>query len=268
MTIFVTAKVDYSFGRLKTVGKATKWQLREKQVKAAPNQPAVSPIAALHTERWFAGLESDVQRAMLSGGVMKRKKRGQLLFRQGDEPSGLFAIVQGQAHSQAENEEGRSIILSIYHAPEWVGFLACADGNPFTFDVVASVDSDIFFVPIPLVRSLFHSQPQRYMYLLAPQLSSLRKIYRYLISTIHLKPIERLAFRLIDFSRSPWYDDGEIRPIRGLSQETLATAIFSNRQDTNAMLQEFERRGLIRKSYGQIEVLDMPALARIARIGD
>ncbi len=231
-------------------------------------KPAASPAAILRSERWYAGLEPDVQAAVLRGGFQKRLKRGQLLFRQGDDPSGLFAVLKGQAHSQAENDEGKVVVLAIYHAPEWVGYLACADGAPYTFDVVASIDSDIFFVPIQLVRSLFHTRPERYMYLLAPQLSSLRKIYRYLTNTIHLKPIERLAFRLVDFSRSPWYDDGEIRPIRGLSQDVLATSIFSNRQDTNEMLGELERQGLIRKSSGQIEVLDMPALTGIARIGD
>lgn len=236
-------------------------------MKIAAHYPAASPANLLHSERWFAGLDPDVQESILRGGFVRKMKQGQLLFRQGDDPSGLFAIIRGQAHSQTENEEGSNIVIAIYHAPDWVGFLACSDGKPFTFDVMASIDSDIFFVPISLVRSLFHSAPERYMYLLAPQLSSLRKIYRYLTNTITLKPIERLAFRLIDFSRSPWYDDGEIHPIRGLSQNALAASILSNRQDTNAMLGELERQGLIRKSYGRIEVLDMSALRRIARVG-
>ncbi|MCB2096834.1 MAG: Crp/Fnr family transcriptional regulator [Parvularculaceae bacterium] len=221
---------------------------------------------ALEGERWFAGLEPALRETILKGGFIKRFKRGQYLFRQGDKVSGLFGMLAGQAHSQAENSDGKSIVLAVYHAPDWVGFLACADGRPYTFDVLASIDSTIFFVPLPLIREQFHAKSERYMYLLAPQLSSLRKIYLYLTNTAHMKAIERLAFRLLDFSQSPWYEDGPSHPIRGLSQDMLATAILSNRQDTNVMLGQLEQQGLIRKSYNQIEILDKPGLMQIARM--
>ncbi|MEZ5922468.1 MAG: Crp/Fnr family transcriptional regulator [Parvularculaceae bacterium] len=235
-------------------------------VKAASEQSGAGSLTILQSERWFSGLEPSVQNSILRSGFRKRLKRGQILFRQGDEPAGLFGVLDGQIHSQAENHDGKTVVLAVFHAPDWVGFLACAEGKPYTFDVVASIDSELLFVPLATVRSLLCADPKNLLQLIAPQLSSMRKIYSYLMNTLHHKPIERLAFLLIDFSRSPWYEEGDIHPVRGLSQEILAASAFTTRQDVNKFLGELEKQGLIKKSYGQIEILDAAKLMQVARM--
>jgi CRP-like cAMP-binding protein len=75
--------------------------------------------------------------------------------------------------------------------------------------------------------------------------------------------LQRLAERLLDLSRSPYYPDGEHRPILGLSQELLASAVLCTRQTTNELLRQLQSRGLIKSEYGRIDILDAEGLRKI-----
>ena len=130
-------------------------------------------------------------------------------------------------------------------------------------DHVASVDSVIFMLPYPMVREIFAADPKLYVYLIDPQMVLVRRLVEYLTTTIRLSPMQRLAERLLEFSRSHYFPEGEHMPLLGLSQELLASAVLCTRQTTNELLGELQTRGLIKSEYGRIDILDADGLRKI-----
>jgi CRP-like cAMP-binding protein len=50
-----------------------------------------------------------------------------------------------------------------------------------------------------------------------------------------------------------------------LPQEQLALMLAISRQTTNQILKELEAQGIVRLTYGEIEILDLPRLRQAAQ---
>jgi CRP-like cAMP-binding protein len=219
--------------------------------------------AVLRSGRWFANLPPDIQDRVEAQGRLRAVRRGEIFMKHGEAATGLFFVVDGQARGQASVASGKTVLFGIAHVGDVVGFVACADGRPYAMDYVASVDGTMFVLPQPAVREIFFTDVKLYQHLVDPQSSMLRKFVDYLSTTARLTPMQRLAEKILDFSRSYFSPDAEHKPILGLSQELLASSINCTRQTTNELLGELQSRGLIRSEYGRIEVLDPTGLRRV-----
>lgn len=219
----------------------------------------------LRRSRWFAALDDDVQRRIEVGGKQRSVRRGDIFIKQGDSPTGLCACIEGQLRAQTTAPSGKTALLSVIHPGDFFGFLSCADGRPHTMDHVASVESIVFVLPYPAAQEIFSSDTKLFLHLVDPQLVVLRKAIEYLTTTVRLSPIQRLAERLLDLSRSAHDPEAEHRPLLGLSQELLASAVLCTRQTTNELLGELQSRGIIRSEYGRIDILDPEALRKIQK---
>lgn len=217
----------------------------------------------LRRGHWFNGLSQEIQARVENGGRLRNIRRGEAFIRLGDEPSGLFALVEGQVRAQTTAASGKTALITVFHPGDFFAFLACADGRPHTMDHVASVDSVIFVLPYPATREIFTADQKLFLYLVDPQLISLRKTIEYVSTTVRLSPMQRLAERLLDLSRSHYFPEGAHRPLLGLSQELLSSAVLCTRQTTNELLGELQSRGIIKSEYGRIDILDAEALRKI-----
>jgi CRP-like cAMP-binding protein len=91
------------------------------------------PIAAvLATMPLFAGLAPAELDDLARRAVTRRYGRGETIFSQGDDGTGLFLIVQGQAEIVRENLDGNELILTVLGRPEHFGELALLDAAPRT----------------------------------------------------------------------------------------------------------------------------------------
>lgn len=89
----------------------------------------------------------------------------------------------------------------------------------------------------------------------------MRNALRLAAEVISLKPRERIAARLLNIPQSDLADDN---PVINVSQELLGEMVGVTRKTINQHLSNFERDGLIRVGYGQIELRDLKGLRIIA----
>jgi CRP/FNR family transcriptional regulator, cyclic AMP receptor protein len=75
----------------------------------------------------------------------------------------------------------------------------------------------------------------------------------------------RLARRLAAMAEGYGEREHRRRTVE-VSQEQLAMMLSTSRQTANQLLKELESQGLIRLSYGTIEILDLDGLRRAARL--
>lgn len=219
----------------------------------------------LKTDGWFARLPGDVQDELMLAGRPRHLAAGHMLFRSGDDPTGLHGLLGGELHIIGSASNGDDKLMAIHRAGDWTGFLTCADGKPHPLSATASVDCTVFTVAPAAVTRIFECDVATFRLLLDPELRVSRRNYRWLVEMTTRPTLQRIAERLVDLGR--WTHGertGPVYPIERVSQEALAAATNVSRQTMNSALQELEARGLIKLGYGRIDIIDSRGLDTLA----
>jgi CRP/FNR family transcriptional regulator, cyclic AMP receptor protein len=219
--------------------------------------------AALLAGHWFSALPATLQDALLADAQVQRLAAGQPLFRRGDPPSGLYALVEGALRIGAVNANGKEALLSLIEPPSWFGEVSLFDGQPRTHDAFAECPCTLLLVPQARLLALLQRQPQHWRDFALLMSQKLRLTFTALEEMSLLPAAPRLARRLLLIAEN--YGEGEPRRVLHLAQEQLALMLALSRQTTNQLLKELEAQGIVRLNYGEIELLDLPRLRRAAR---
>lgn len=235
--------------------------------------PAVPGSAAPYAEilrsgRWFQGLPSGLQAQLLSVATVRSLGAGEFLFQRGDPFCGLYAIVDGSVRITGASEAGKEALLTLIEPPSWFGEIAVFDRDVRTHDAIGEVPSILVRVAPEPLDTLLSAEPLFWHHLGALMASKVRLLFT-LLEDLALFPIDvRLARRLLLMAGAygEWRDRS--RRVVEVSQEQLAAMLGSSRQTINTVLKQFAAQGILRVAYGQIELLDGPALLRRAELAE
>lgn len=225
--------------------------------------PDSSPfLIALRQGHWFAGLPNELQQALLDMAQVQQFDAGQRLFRRGDKPSGLYAVIEGAVRVGAVSETGKEALLILVEPPYWFGEISLFDGLPRTHDAFAESASTLLLLPQVELLALLERQPQHWRDFALLMSQKLRMAFIALEEMSLLPAAPRLARRLLLIAEN--YGEGEPRQVLHLAQEQLALMLSLSRQTTNQILKELEAQGIVRLTYGEIEILDRARLRKAA----
>jgi CRP-like cAMP-binding protein len=211
---------------------------------------------------WFSALPAALQDALLAAARVQRLDAGQRLFRRGDPPSGLYAVVEGAMRIGAVSEQGKEALLTLVEPPYWFGEISLFDGQPRTHDAFAEGACTLLLVPQAALLALLERQPQYWRDFALLMSHKLRLAFVALEQMSLLPAAPRLARRLLLIAEN--YGEGEPRRVIHLAQEQLALMLAISRQTTNQILKELQAQGIVRLSYGEIEILDFARLRQAA----
>jgi CRP-like cAMP-binding protein len=214
---------------------------------------------------WFQSLPDNIQQSLHDAGRVRRIAAGGYLFCQGDPPSGLHAILDGQLHVVGTARTGHELLMAIHRPGDWVGFLTCLDRQPHPLSGRAVTELTVFTVTPAAISTIFETDVATYKLLLNPELRVDRSNYHWLVEMLVRPSLQRVAARILQLSR--WVHGGSDNPpspIEHVNQEELASACTLSRQTMNTALRELEGKGLVKIGYGRIEVLDGAALFHFA----
>ncbi|TIH10554.1 Crp/Fnr family transcriptional regulator [Pseudomonas leptonychotis] len=219
--------------------------------------------ARLRQGHWFNTLPAALQQALLACAQVQQLAAGQVLFRRGDPPCGLYAVVEGGMRIGAVNAAGKEALLTLVEPPYWFGEISLFDGQPRTHDAFAEGTTTLLWVPQVRLLALLEQQPQ-YWRDFALLMSQKLRLAFIALEEMSLRPAApRLARRLLLIAEN--YGEGEPRRVIHLPQEQLALMLAISRQTTNQILKELEGQGILRLTYGEIEILDLPGLRQAAQ---
>ena len=222
--------------------------------------------AQLREGHWFSALPQALQTALLPRASVLRLAPGQRLFRRGDAPSGLYAVVEGAMRVGAVAANGKEALLTLVEPPYWFGEISLFDGQPRTHDAFAEGASTLLWVRQAELLSLLEQHPAYWRDFALLMSQKLRLAFNALEEISLLPAAPRLARRLLLMAQN--YGEGEPRHVLHLAQEQLALMLALSRQTTNQILKELEAQGILRLTYGEIELLDLPRLQAAARQDD
>ena len=214
---------------------------------------------------WYSHLPVELQDSLLGMSRVRRLSPGQRLFKRGDPPCGMYAVLEGAVRVGAVNEHGKEALLSVVEAPHWFGEICLFDGQPRTHDALGVGQCTLLHLPQAALLAFLEEQPRHWRHLALLMSHRLRLTF---ISLEHLSLMPapaRVAHRLLLIAEGY----GETEPARRvlpLPQEQLALMLSLSRQTTNQILKDLQGQGIVRLGYGEIEIVDIERLRALTTL--
>ncbi|WP_407314251.1 Crp/Fnr family transcriptional regulator [Pseudomonas sp. nanlin1] len=217
----------------------------------------------LASSEWFLGLSAAFQADLLRLGLSRQLGVGQCLFRRGDPPCGLYAVLKGCIRVGSTTEQGREALLIMIEAPHWFGELSLFDDLPRTHDAFAESDCLLLWIPRAALLDYLQQHPLHWRDIGQLMTRKMRLAFATLEQQGQLPAAARVAQRLLLIAKGYGQVTTERRVIQ-LAQDQLALMLSLSRQTINQSLKDLQQRGAVHLGYGEIEILDMGALQAAA----
>ena len=219
-------------------------------------------LPLLRTGHWFSHLPQPLQDELLNSAVVRRLQGGERLFNRGDQPCGVYAVVEGAMRVGAVSVNGKEALLTLVEPPYWFGEISLFDGQPRTHDAFAEGPTVLLHVAQNTLVTVLERQPLYWRDFALLMSQKLRLAFIALEQISLLPAAQRLAHRLLMIADN--YGEGDPRQVIHLAQEQLALMLALSRQTTNQILKDLQAQGIVRLTYGEIEIVDMARLRQAA----
>ncbi|NII27835.1 Crp/Fnr family transcriptional regulator [Pseudoflavitalea sp. X16] len=191
--------------------------------------------------------------------------KGEIIFREGAYPSGIFYIKKGKAKKYKVAKEGSEHIIYVANTGELLGFHAILEGDRYPDSAASLEDSSIIFFP----KEDFLEVLQRSSVLSRRLLKTLSHEFAVIVNSLTLftqrSVRERLALQLVVLREKYKVDFQPGMPVEiNLSREDLANLVGTARENIVRILSEFKEAGILETKGRKIIVKDVVALIKIA----
>ena len=187
----------------------------------------------------FAELDDDALAKVVEAGRDLEMRRGDLLFREGDDPDELFVVVSGRIAIANKSIDGRESMVALMEEGDLFGEMGLFDGRGRSAEARALETSVVTAVPYGPVRNLYENNPALLWRGVAMLAGRLRTMDAALADSVFLDVTGRTAKRLLDLAGE---DDEFSLPI---TQEELAGMVGASRERVNKAIASFIRLGWI-----------------------
>lgn len=216
-------------------------------------------IRILEQSPWLAG-RADLIAPLLEEGRLIHLAPGQWAQAEGDDDTGLLVIVTGSVQMLCQAPGDREVLIGQAGPGVAIGQTMRFGGGPRLVTVVCAEAATLLQVSDRALSRIAARHPSVWEAVAALLYLQLRGLIHLVVEASALPPRQRVASRLELLSRTT-----RGRRLR-LNQQALAEMTGLSRKTVNGYLSEFERAGVIRRAYGEIEVLEPGSLRRIAEL--
>jgi len=192
-------------------------------------------------------------------------KKGEIIFREGAYPSGIFYITDGKVKKYKVDKDGREQIIYVANTGELLGYHAVLSEDRYPDSAAALEQSRIAFIP----REDFLSTLLQSDVLSRRLLKTLSHEFAVLANSLTMyaqKSVrERLALQLIVLREKYKVNFKPGMPVEiNLSRDDLASLVGTARENVVRMLSEFKEEGIVETKGRKIIVQNVNKLIEIA----
>jgi CRP/FNR family transcriptional regulator, cyclic AMP receptor protein len=228
----------------------------------------ITPINILKRIPLFASLSETGQENLAS--MLRRKSfaKGEALFRQGDEGSAMYIILQGRIKISVSRRTDK-VTLAILGQNEFLGEMALLDGLPRSADAVALEDSQLYVLNRKDFLSFLKHNENAVRAILSSLSMRLRRTDDQLAEMCFLNLSTRLAQKLVQMTEQQ--DTRDPRSLEDMnlngyilriSQKELGDILGVSRESINKELKYLRDHGIVSTSRNFIRIHDLAALKK------
>ena len=205
-------------------------------------------------------LNDDELAALADIVVLRKFKKGEILFFEGDSAHGFFSLVQGRVRIYKSSPDGREQTIHIINPGQIFAEVAIFRGDRFPAHCSALENSIVIFYPKNRFLKLLSDLPQVSLKVIG-SLSAFLREYNKMVEYLSLKEVpERLAGYLLDE-----YDKtaGEVIHLR-VTKAELARQLGTISETLSRNLRRFQDLGAVQVEAREIRILNPDILTQIA----
>jgi CRP-like cAMP-binding protein len=213
------------------------------------------------------GLSTEDNKILFRNMTTHRYKKGEILFRAGSYPTGIYFVEKGKIKKYTTDKDGREQIIYICQTGELFGYHALI-GQEYFLDSASTIeDSIISFIPKEDFLLALNSSSVLSNRLLKCLSHEFGVLAQNISILAHKTVRERLALSLLILRDKYKKDSVKGKPVElNLTREDLAKLVGTARETLVRLLQEFKHDGLIETNGRKIILIKPKELTKIANL--
>jgi CRP-like cAMP-binding protein len=204
--------------------------------------------------------------ALREHGTVRRYRRGEALFSEGDIADRVFMLESGWVIVRSAAIDGEDIVLGLRGPGEILGELSVLDGKPRSATAIAVANLQAIVAPAEQLTRTLASDPEANRELLVVIADRLREADRRRLEFATKDALGRIATRLLELAERFGEEvaDG-VRIDLPLHQEDLASWCGASRESTVRAMRTLRRLGIVTTARLAVIIHDDEGLRRAAR---
>jgi CRP-like cAMP-binding protein len=213
----------------------------------------------------FAGLKEEDLKRIKAIASLRRIRRRQMLFADGEEAKGFYVILSGKVKLYKISPEGKEQILHVVSPPDAFAEAALFLEGSYPAFAEALADSQLLFFPKTDFIRLIERNPQLSINMIVSLSHFLRK-FASLIEELSLKEVSsRVAKYLIDLCMRSAKEGKNAKEVDlDLSKTQLASKLGTISETLSRSLAKMKAKKIIDVKKNRVLILDREALEALA----
>ncbi len=233
-------------------------------------EPIIDPLGHLSARYPFPARLNDHYVARLqASNVGVSFSRGAILFEAGDEPTGVYVVLEGRTKLSVNSAQGKTLVLGFFGPGTILGLAAAILGRAHATTAETLKPTKVLFVSRQELAREMQADVRA-----ARQAAMLVSEACYFIlakmSDVDLSQSaeQKLARCLLGLLAPNTESGGEAPPRLGLSQETIAQMVGLSRETVTRLLARFRRGRILDWKRSGLVIRDRSALEKLADFSD
>ncbi|WP_068119463.1 Crp/Fnr family transcriptional regulator [Tropicimonas marinistellae] len=231
------------------------------------HSPPDGADALLSRADWLSVLPADLAQRVRDAAVRHKCPSGTVFWTYGDKPDGLYGLISGSVRMDTIWSRHGPSMLSTFHAGAWLGEAEFLADSPRITSMSALRSCEYLFIGAKTIETLARERPELWRGIGLLAFEHLSLAVAALDDAMIRSSKARLAAVLVRLcgARLGTAEDSVSSEI-DVTQSDLAQMANLSRSVVGSHLEEFERNGIIRRSYGRMSVTDIDALRAAAGV--
>jgi CRP-like cAMP-binding protein len=212
------------------------------------------------TDRLLAGVNASIQRAIIAEARRRKMRAGQILCRMGEPAEYLFVLLTGRVQLSRPARSGRDVLISVLVPGDAFGLVCLLNRRASYMGTAEAMEpSEAILWDRATVQRLVRHHPQLTANALTVALAMVAQFAARHEALVDASAPERLARALSDLGVQSGTRSADGIDIR-IKNEQLAALADVSAFTASRQLQEWERRGAVKKRRGAVRILDPDGL--------
>ena len=212
----------------------------------------------------FTDLPLDDLELLMANKTEQVYKKGEIIFREGGYPFGIFYIIDGKVKKYKLDKDGREQIIYVANTGELLGYHAILSEDRYPDSAAALEECEIAFIPKEDFLETIHRSEVLSRRLLKTLSHEFAVLANSLTMFAQKSVRERLALQLIVIREKYKVNFRPGMPVEiNMSRDDLASLVGTARENVVRVLSEFKEDGILETKGRKIIVHDVNKLISI-----
>jgi CRP/FNR family transcriptional regulator, cyclic AMP receptor protein len=212
----------------------------------------------------FQGLEEEERNQLVTRAHIRRFGTGDTIFQMGSPGASMMAVLSGEVRISISSPDGKELLLAILQPGEVFGEIALLDGKERSADAIAQSACSLAVLDRRDVLIFLERHPESWLRIVEVLCQRFRENTQHASEVALMQLPARLAKALLrlDTERKA----AEPGSARGqLSQREIGNMVGAARESVNKLLNDWQRRGIIRIVDNAVGIVDRATLEELSR---